>query len=135
MSASKNTFAIEPAMLTFPQHVTFSTVPAQIVALVFAVLLAIAIAVDRKARNKFRFTIRDILWFTFVVALIVGWWIDHRQFSRFEITDTYIFDTKTNAQFYLNPSVTFDVRRQSTDQNSSPATEMPQNETPTDSSR
>ena len=26
----------------------------------------------------FRFTIRDTLWLTVVVALGVGWWIDHR---------------------------------------------------------
>ena len=29
----------------------------------------------------FRFTIRDVLWLTVVVALVVGWWLDHRQFS------------------------------------------------------
>ena len=26
----------------------------------------------------FRFTIRDLLWLTLVMALIVGWWIDQR---------------------------------------------------------
>jgi hypothetical protein len=26
----------------------------------------------------FRFTIRDMLWLTVVVALAVGWWIDRR---------------------------------------------------------
>src|SRR5262245_58385548 len=26
----------------------------------------------------FRFTIRDVLWLTVVVALTLGWWIDHR---------------------------------------------------------
>ena len=26
----------------------------------------------------FRFTIRDVLWLTVVVALAVSWWIDHR---------------------------------------------------------
>ena len=25
----------------------------------------------------FRFTIRDVLWLTVVVALAVGWWIEH----------------------------------------------------------
>jgi hypothetical protein len=31
----------------------------------------------------FRFTIRDVLWLTAVVALGVGWWADHaRQMSR-----------------------------------------------------
>ena len=27
----------------------------------------------------FRFTIRDVLWLTVVVAVGVGWWADHRQ--------------------------------------------------------
>ena len=27
----------------------------------------------------FRFTIRDVLWLTVVVALGVGWWIEHRR--------------------------------------------------------
>jgi len=27
----------------------------------------------------FRFTIRDVLWLTVVVALGVAWWIEHRQ--------------------------------------------------------
>src|SRR5688572_14391506 len=27
----------------------------------------------------FRFTIRDVLWLTVVVALLVGWWVEHRQ--------------------------------------------------------
>ena len=26
----------------------------------------------------FRFTIRDVLWLTVVVALAVAWWVDHR---------------------------------------------------------
>jgi len=33
-----------------------------------------------------RFTIRDLLWLTLVVALAVGWWVDHR------IADTRIID-------------------------------------------
>jgi hypothetical protein len=28
---------------------------------------------------RLRFTIRDLLWLTLVVALIVGWWLDHRR--------------------------------------------------------
>ena len=31
----------------------------------------------------FRFTIRDVLWLTVVVALAVGWWIQHRQFAAY----------------------------------------------------
>ena len=27
----------------------------------------------------FRFTIRDVLWLTVVVALAVGWWLDSRR--------------------------------------------------------
>jgi len=27
----------------------------------------------------FRFSIRDVLWLTVVVALVAGWWIDRRQ--------------------------------------------------------
>jgi hypothetical protein len=30
----------------------------------------------------FRFTIRDVLWLTVVVAMGVGWWIDHRNSSK-----------------------------------------------------
>jgi hypothetical protein len=26
-----------------------------------------------------KFSIRDLLWFTVVVALVVAWWLDHRQ--------------------------------------------------------
>jgi hypothetical protein len=29
----------------------------------------------------FRFTIRDVLWLTVVVALVVGWWIDRSHLS------------------------------------------------------
>src|SRR5437764_1455500 len=29
----------------------------------------------------FRFTIRDVLWLTVVVALAVGWWVEHQQTS------------------------------------------------------
>jgi len=27
---------------------------------------------------KLRFSIRDLLWLTLVVALAVGWWLDHK---------------------------------------------------------
>jgi len=37
---------------------------------------------------RFRFTIRDLLWLTLVVALIVGWWVDHgRLKKRFAVFD------------------------------------------------
>ena len=36
----------------------------------------------------FRFTIRDVLWLTVVVALAVGWWIEHRsQTAKVEALD------------------------------------------------
>jgi len=28
---------------------------------------------------RLRFTIRDLLWLTLVVALATGWWLDHRR--------------------------------------------------------
>jgi len=31
---------------------------------------------------RFRFTIRDLLWLTLVVALAVGWWSDRRGMQR-----------------------------------------------------
>jgi len=30
---------------------------------------------------RLRFTIRDLLWLTLVVALVVGWWVDHRHLA------------------------------------------------------
>jgi hypothetical protein len=30
----------------------------------------------------FRFTIRDVLWLTVVVAILVAWWLDHRAASE-----------------------------------------------------
>jgi hypothetical protein len=36
----------------------------------------------------FRFTIRDVLWLTVVVALLVAWWLEHRsQSARIELLD------------------------------------------------
>ena len=34
--------------------------------------------------NKFRFTIRDLLWLTVVVAVLAAWWLDHR-LTRYRI--------------------------------------------------
>jgi hypothetical protein len=36
---------------------------------------------------RLRFTIRDLLWLTLVVALAVGWWVDHRR--RYEFLSRY----------------------------------------------
>ena len=32
-----------------------------------------------RERFPMKFSIRDILWFTVLVALVVAWWLDHRQ--------------------------------------------------------
>ena len=31
---------------------------------------------------RIRFTIRDLLWLTALVALALGWWVDHRQLQN-----------------------------------------------------
>jgi len=49
---------------------------------------------------RLRFTIRDLLWLTLVVALAVGWWIDsrgHRYGFRWEQTVTSL-ENRLNAQ-------------------------------------
>jgi len=37
---------------------------------------------------RFHFTIRDLLWLTLVVALVVGWWLDHRRLTYVEPFDS-----------------------------------------------
>jgi hypothetical protein len=37
---------------------------------------------------RLRFTIRDLLWLTLVVALAAGWWIDHKRLVRLMEFDT-----------------------------------------------
>ena len=32
---------------------------------------------------KLRFTIRDLFWLVRVVALALGWWLEHRRFARY----------------------------------------------------
>jgi hypothetical protein len=48
---------------------------------------------------RFRFTIRDLLWLTAVVALAVGWWVDRRQIqarrAEFEQRPMIVDDMKT----------------------------------------
>jgi len=34
---------------------------------------------------KLRFTIRDLLWLTALIAMGIGWWLDHR--SSFHVVD------------------------------------------------
>jgi F0F1-type ATP synthase assembly protein I len=31
---------------------------------------------------KFRITIRDLFWLVLVVALAIGWWLDHRKLTK-----------------------------------------------------
>ena len=40
-------------------------------------------------RMRFRFTIRDLLWLTLVVALVVAWWIDHGGNPRPQVNALY----------------------------------------------
>ena len=45
-----------------------------------------------------KFTIRDLLWLTFVVALAIGWWLHHRAwFEKFSATahDSEIWHART----------------------------------------
>jgi hypothetical protein len=35
---------------------------------------------------RLRFTIRDLLWLTVVVALAIGWWLDHRKLAPLDVT-------------------------------------------------
>ena len=39
-------------------------------------------AVDFETSMKLRFSIRDLLWLTLVVALAMGWWLDHRRLTH-----------------------------------------------------
>ena len=34
----------------------------------------------------FRFTIRDVLWLTVVIASALGWWLDHRATANADIS-------------------------------------------------
>jgi hypothetical protein len=33
-------------------------------------------------RQFFRFSVRDLLWLTLVVAVALGWWINHEQWMK-----------------------------------------------------
>ena len=59
---------------------------------------------------RLRFTIRDLLWLTLVVAMGLGWWIDRRSYSvqpRFQLTEatttfgirTYLTDNQTGERW------------------------------------
>ena len=43
---------------------------------------------------RLRFTTRDLLWLTLVVALIVGWWLDRSQLKRqLDAAMSHAYDT------------------------------------------
>jgi hypothetical protein len=48
---------------------------------------------------RFRFTIRDLLWLTLVVGLIVGWWLDRRM-------QPYSFHTNGNGYIIMKEKAT-----------------------------
>jgi hypothetical protein len=43
---------------------------------------------------KLRFSIRDLLWLTLVVAMAVGWWIDHASPRTTATTPFYQFEAE-----------------------------------------
>jgi hypothetical protein len=40
---------------------------------------------------RFRFTIRDLLWLTVVVALAVAWWVDHHDLIKYKDVYSELF--------------------------------------------
>ena len=52
-----------------------------------------------------KFSIRDLLWLTVVVALVVAWWLDHRRQGEenvkinnyLEFYERELFSTRTNG--------------------------------------
>jgi hypothetical protein len=58
---------------------------------------------------RFRFTIRDLLWLTLVVAMGVGWWVSYRSYSappRFQVS---FEDTHEDKDMYLTDRQTGEV--------------------------
>jgi hypothetical protein len=56
---------------------------------------------------RLRFTIRDLLWLTLVVAMAVGWWLEHRSctngrymFRNINGHAFEIIDTKTGVKIH-----------------------------------
>jgi len=54
-----------------------------------------------------RFTIRDLLWLTLVVAMAAGWWIDHKP-QRLEFSQSakqlIMIDNKTGEKWLVTPA-------------------------------
>jgi len=52
---------------------------------------------------RLRFTIRDLLWLTALIALAIGWWLDHRQLADalkcgFEVKVTEVREAEKRAE-------------------------------------
>jgi hypothetical protein len=62
----------------------------------------------------FRFTIRDVLWLTVVVAVGCGWWLEHRAFRAYRQKQMINFNFK-----FKSAPVTGGVTRVSGTQDSS----------------
>jgi hypothetical protein len=57
---------------------------------------------------RIRFSIRDLLWLTALVAVLVAWWVDHRRYESIGIWEieqshgtTIITNLYTKEQFTL----------------------------------
>ena len=47
-----------------------------------------------------RFTIRDLLWLTVIVAMTIGWWIDHRSQAKAKWqTEALVAKWRDRAEF------------------------------------
>ena len=44
---------------------------------------------------RLRFSIRDLLWLTLVVALVLGWWLEHRMWVSRDYFFLQTYSTKT----------------------------------------
>lgn len=61
--------------------------------------------IDR-VQMKLRFSIRDLLWLTLLVALCLAWWIDSRRYHRSTTAEAFATYTdevlvRYNDQFYV----------------------------------
>ena len=48
---------------------------------------------------RFRFTIRDLLWLTLVVAVLIAWWLDRSELSKL----TFPYKSGSFARDYAGP--------------------------------